>query len=664
MGNHHIRSDELLDALLLFGEAIWMVPASIIKEELTHIYHAQGFLQVQFELHEDDTHYTCVIDEGERAHIDRMVFNHVHVYPHERLVANYGKTVLHHYYSEQAVQQLVRDIIALYNRDGFLDVRMVKTSCIPHEVPTNYYTLALTIDEGTKAYITAVVIDQFPELSSQSPFASDTPLVCTQNLIEEQRLFLVEYCQQAGYPDAQVYPELARVHDGVHVHWKIAVRKDARRFGKTILVTDTRFHFDHIIRELRYQEGEPWDAYKVKESLDRLKALDIFESVHLYPQGGEHQRDEQPLILKLYEDDPYEIRTRLGFGLQQLDRRLKFGGVTYIIGGSFIARNLGNQAGIMQLDADVTRLQRNFQLRYTRPWLFNMPIKTMLQAYSNHYWQPGFVGIRTKLYEVVQQGALVGFSRSYNEILLGLNMGIDGVKTVMAPGVYAAKIAHAINFAPRLVDKTVAYLLLEPTLVANYVDDTLQPRQGSLTVASLKGVIPLNRRHEVPAYLKFLLEQSLFIPIDPLVIALRARVGHIFRSDFSSLMPSDRFYLGGANSVRSYESDLCPPLGIFENDKGKKQVVPQGGKTMVNINVEIRFPPYKNIGIVAFQDLGLLTSNKLTEIHAKNILAGTGAGLRLNTPIGPLRFDIGWKWKCDDPFTANYAWFLTFGHAF
>jgi outer membrane protein insertion porin family len=162
-----------------------------------------------------------------------------------------------------------------------------------------------------------------------------------------------------------------------------------------------------------------------------------------------------------------------------------------------------------------------------------------------------------------------------------------------------------------------------------------------------------------------LLEQSLFIPVDPIVIAVRARLGHIFYTDFSSLMPNDRFYLGGANSVRSYESDLCPPVGIFENDKGRKQVVPQGGKTMANFIVELRFPLlYKNLGAVVFQDLGLLSSNKLTKIHAKNILVATGFGLRLNTPVGPLRFDIGWKWKADDPLTHNYAWFLTFGHAF
>lgn len=677
MGNHAITREELFDALLLFGDALWMVPASMIQEELMQVYIARGFLQAHIQVHEDETHYTCIIDEGERAYINAIRYNHVQWYDHEYLTTTYGSKVLNHYYDEQLVQQFVQDIISAYIRDGFLDARMVKTSCVFDPAHPDHYTLSLTIDEGHQAHITAITIDQFPGLSSHAPFVADTQLVCTQQQLEKQRLFLLDYCHTAssfaqgsgGQGQAQVNPELRRVGTDVHVHWKVHLHPDTRTFGKTILVTDTTFPFEYITRELRYNEGEVWDDYKVQESLERLKALDIFESVHLYPATGSKKQDAQPMILKVYEDDPYELRTRLGFGLQNVDPRLKFAGVTYIIGATALARNVGNHAGIIQADVDITRLQRNFQLRYVRPWLFNKPIKTELQGYSNHYWQPGFVGIRTKLYEVVQHGFLLELTRFINTIRLGLVTGIDGVKTVMSSderiNAYAAKIAHAINFKPRLIDKTVAYLIIQPTLVANYVDDNLNPRQGSLTVATVKGVIPLNRRHEVPPYLKVLLEQSLFIPVDPLVIAFRARVGHIFRADFSSLMPNDRFYLGGANSIRSYESDLCPPVGIFENDKGRKQVVPQGGKTMANINVELRFPLlYKNLGAVAFQDLGILSSNKLTTIHAKNILAATGFGLRLNTPIGPLRFDIGWKWKCDDPYTHNYMWFLTFGHAF
>jgi len=89
-----------------------------------------------------------------------------------------------------------------------------------------------------------------------------------------------------------------------------------------------------------------------------------------------------------------------------------------------------------------------------------------------------------------------------------------------------------------------------------------------------------------------------------------------------------------------------------------------GGKTMVNANIEVRFPIYGDAGAVIFQDLGALSSSGIKGIGKKGLLAGTGFGLRYNTPIGPLRFDIGWKWSLDKPFDRSYAWFLTFGNAF
>src|SRR5437763_1102724 len=101
-------------------------------------------------------------------------------------------------------------------------------------------------------------------------------------------------------------------------------------------------------------------------------------------------------------------------------------------------------------------------------------------------------------------------------------------------------------------------------------------------------MFPIGKESMELYFVRLMAEQTFYVPIKTLVVALRCRFGHIFHKDFASIMPTERFYLGGANSIRSYETDLCPPLGVVD-DHSEKRLVPQGGKSMININVEGRF---------------------------------------------------------------------------
>jgi translocation and assembly module TamA len=85
---------------------------------------------------------------------------------------------------------------------------------------------------------------------------------------------------------------------------------------------------------------------------------------------------------------------------------------------------------------------------------------------------------------------------------------------------------------------------------------------------------------------------------------------------------------------------------------------------MCNINFELRFPIIKQVGGVLFNDCGLLSSDMYADFRPENILGATGCGIRFATPFGPLRFDIGWKWRRHMHCERSYAWFLTFGQAF
>jgi outer membrane protein insertion porin family len=119
------------------------------------------------------------------------------------------------------------------------------------------------------------------------------------------------------------------------------------------------------------------------------------------------------------------------------------------------------------------------------------------------------------------------------------------------------------------------------------------------------------------------------------------------------LIPNqDRFRTGGANSVRGYrENDIGTRTRAVDDTT---EIIEVGGRILLQGNAEFRFPLIGIIGGVAFFDAGNVWVRR-TDIKLNRILSfsdeagyndmryGVGVGLRLGTPIGPLRFDYGWK---------------------
>ena len=107
----------------------------------------------------------------------------------------------------------------------------------------------------------------------------------------------------------------------------------------------------------------------------------------------------------------------------------------------------------------------------------------------------------------------------------------------------------------------------------------------------------------------------------PIILALRVRAG--FSS--GSIPLSERYSLGGANSIRGYES------GDFR------------GHEMFLGNVELRIPIDENISIVAFYDTGMAwnkTSQENGKFDFSDLVDSPGIGVRVKTPLGNIRVDV------------------------
>jgi outer membrane protein assembly factor BamA len=115
------------------------------------------------------------------------------------------------------------------------------------------------------------------------------------------------------------------------------------------------------------------------------------------------------------------------------------------------------------------------------------------------------------------------------------------------------------------------------------------------------------------------------------VLANSLRLGWNMQYGITEILPiTQRFFAGGANTLRGFDLDEAGPE--------------RGGNTLGIVNVEYRFPMpvfrLKDLGGALFYDGGNAFQT-LAPAALNNYTNSAGGGLRYNTPLGPVRFDVG-----------------------
>ena len=115
--------------------------------------------------------------------------------------------------------------------------------------------------------------------------------------------------------------------------------------------------------------------------------------------------------------------------------------------------------------------------------------------------------------------------------------------------------------------------------------------------------------------------------------------------------PDRYFFMGGFDSMRGWLQDAFIPQEYVDQiaagaitctSQSNCQVPIRGGNLMINPRFELRFPVRAPIDGALFADFGNLWNDPAYLMqHALVVRADVGAGVRVQTPVGPLVFDYG-----------------------
>jgi translocation and assembly module TamA len=140
----------------------------------------------------------------------------------------------------------------------------------------------------------------------------------------------------------------------------------------------------------------------------------------------------------------------------------------------------------------------------------------------------------------------------------------------------------------------------------------------------------------------------------PSVFAGSLKLGTINGASRDEIPADERFYAGGGGSIRGYAFQSVAPFSGG---------VPIGGKSLLELSMEIRLKISDRFGLVGFMDGGSAFTESISS-SGEDLLWGAGLGLRYFTPIGPLRFDIGIPLNGREGIDDSFQIYISLGQAF
>ena len=421
-----------------------------------------------------------------------------------------------------------------------------------------------------------------------SGFKSKAGIPLSYGLVREDIASLEKKYHDAGYILAKVVDASSDPKTGV-----LNIRLTEGMIESLSIDGNTSTKDYVILREINSKPGTVMNEKVLGKDLRRLFNLGFFSEVTPDFQPGKSP-DNVNLVIKIKEGKA----TTLNFGGGYGESEGWFGFVDLSTSNLF-----GTGQGVL-LRGQSGQLQQTYQLRYTYPWLFPDKLGDRV-LFTFKRWLT--IGQNTYLLQTVEnQGVFngweVGFNKPINdEWSTGLTLGSEKVDPI-----------YITSFEPYTSD-TIGLSLSYDTR-----DNWMNPSKGDYYTygvrrgwkfASSGGTNFTNWSSDFNRF---------YSPFDRQTIAAHVGIG----IGLGDVPVGELYYAGGANTVRGYEP--------AEARTGTKKVI---------FNLEYRYTFSDMFQGVLFYDWGNAWYTGWPNTY--DFISGKGFGIRLNTPMGPIRLDYG-----------------------
>ncbi len=513
-----------------------------------------------------------------------------------------------------------RDAIrTLYQNRGFADADITDVQTQP--LGRNGVELTITISEGIQYRVNTVKLDGVNIVPSDEIKArlkmTDGSLFTPKGMGDDLKI-LRDFYGARGYVDMAAVPEILPAGPGaVDVNYR--VDEGVQSYVNLINIQGNTRTKDRVIRrELAVKPGDVFDTTRVTVSRQRLENLNYFSRVETAPADTiVPGRKDLNLIVEEKRTGSFNfgvgfstIDSLVGFAeLQQTNFDL-FNWPRFVGGGQRF--RIRGQYGLER---------RDFVVALTEPWFLGYRLSVGIEGY---YREANFL---SDVYDQSNYGlALLARRQIWRSLSGRLEYRIEGISIFNVDEENAGQLIR---------DSEGDYTRSAFTggLIWDTRDSLFLTRRGELfELAAFIAGGALGG--DVQDYGVSLESAKYFLLPWDIIFLIKGEIAVVDTwGDSDSVPIFDRLYLGGANNLRGFDYREVGPVDEFDN--------PIGGSSLGYMTLEMTFPIISRVRFAIFSDFGFVNPDAY-DFSSSNLNADIGFGIRLDLPIGPLRFDYGY----------------------
>jgi outer membrane protein insertion porin family len=623
-GNKEIKTDKLGE--MVNAQKIEFYRPGVIrdaKEIIKTAYIQEGYYATEIDADVDinergEATITFNIDEGDKVYVTDIRFEGNTVFKTKELkkaMLTKEKWFLSFItgrggYNEE-MTKVDRDIIAdQYYNEGYIQVRVKGpvSNLLPDKKSIE---LLYEIEEGPQFFIGKIDVsgdllkDKQELLSVMSLKEGD---VFSRKVMREDMLKLNDLYADTGFAYVNVTPETEVQEQIRKVDITYDVEQGLRaRIGRINISGNTRTRDKVIRRQVKLAEGDIYSASLIKKSRGKINNLGYFDEVNLTTRKGDD------LSLMDIDIDVKERATgsfSIGAGFSSVDGLMLQGAVSQ---DNFLGRGLR-----LDLSGSLGGSRTVYRVGLLDPYFLDRDLAL------------GF-----DIYDTEREWTDFDRETTGGDIKLGLPITED-IRSFFVYRYEKKNITDVDDDASWIIKEQEGKSTLSSltaSLSRNTTDFRPDPSRGNITELAVEyaGLGGTER------FVKYTADHRFFYPLPwNIVFSIHGQLGYIQEMGGKSIPLDERFFLGGMNSLRGFESREVGPRDPETGDF-------YGGNKEAVFNFELTFPLVKEMkmkGLVFF-DTG--NAWDTDESMFSEMRYSVGAGISWNSPMGPLRFAWGYN---------------------